>query len=143
MADDLLVVLEPVEGVEIQHHVSGEVRISRPEGRAGQPRVGGHDVELLACRCVAPETGARIQRRRGVQHDFYPVFGDVAGLLSGRRQLGPEVHFGDGEDGGDAFGLPYQECEVRVDDGVPARQGTDPFRGGLVAQIRECAEDDV
>ena len=38
--------------------------------------------------------------------------------------------------------LPHQERIQSVDDGVPAHHGTDPFGGGLVAQLGERAEDD-
>ncbi len=109
VADDLLVVLQPVEGLEIQHHVAGEVGVLRPEGRAEQPRLGGHDVELLTGRRVPAETRARIQRRRPVRAEPDPVFRDVGRLLPRRREFGLQVDFGDGVDGGDALGLPHQE----------------------------------
>ena len=144
MADDPLVLLPPLEGVELEDDVVGQVGVVGSERGGGACFVAGEHVERGA------RAGVRVERHRRVEDrtrtDGWQPHADVlvgtrfgAGghQLPGQRRQRHRVRRDD------APRLPHQPCVAGVGDRFPAKGNANPFRRRLIAQRVEIAAEQV
>ena len=128
VAGDRLVLVVPVEGVEVEHHIAVEVVVGEPEPGAGAVR----DRDRLARRRVHAERDPRVQQA-----------GDVAVGRRRRGDAGRDVLLRRGVDRADAARLPDEARPRALGDrfgseGWPARS-TGSWRSSRRARaIRAC-----
>jgi hypothetical protein len=127
VAEHRLLLLEPAERAEVEHHVAVQVLVVRPERGAGEVATAGPDGERLPGRGVPGVV-------RGAEHLRQVVGRPGRGL---RDQLRGEVPQGHRVDRDHTARLPHEQGRRGVHDGPAVELAADPLRGGLDAQLAQ------